>query len=273
MQLLALIRVRSLARAVQGPVITRASRGYGSARRVYNERFDTVHPIGIVQPVSVDDVRRVVAWARRRRVRLAIRSGGHSYAGYSTTTGLVVDLRRLDAIRIAPSGDATIGAGARLIDIEAKLAARGRAIPSGSCATVGIGGLALGGGVGFASRKFGTTSDNIVAVGIITADGRYRTCTASDTPSLYWACRGGGGGNFGIVTDFVFRTHPVSRVSYFFADWPWAQAAEVVRAWQAFAPQAPTNCSRSVPSRRVLRARAFDCWVSSSAQNRSFARF
>jgi FAD/FMN-containing dehydrogenase len=125
-----------------------------------------------------------------------------------------------------------------MIDVEAALANRGRAIPAGSCATVGVGGLALGGGVGFASRKFGTTSDNIVSLGIVTADGRYRICNATENPSLYWACRGGGGGNFGIVTHFVFRTHAVAPISYFFADWPWAQAAEVVGAWQAFAPHA-----------------------------------
>src|SRR5207245_6677728 len=88
-------------------------------------------------------------------------------------------------------------------------------------------------------RKFGTASDNIVSLGIVTADGIYRACSASENPDLYWACRGGGGGNLGIVTDFLFQTHPVAAVSYFFADWPWEQAAEVVHAWQAFAPHAP----------------------------------
>jgi FAD binding domain/Berberine and berberine like len=232
-------RLRQLARQVKGPVITPASGAYAHARLVYNERFDGVHPLGIFQPVSVEDVRRVVAWARKTGVRLALRSGGHSYAGYSTTSGLVVDLKRLHSITLAPSGQAVIGAGARLVDIEATLARRGRAVPGGSCATVGIGGLALGGGVGLASRKFGTTSDNIVSLGIVTADGRYRRCSKSENPDLYWACRGGGGGNFGIVTDFVFRTHPVSSVSYFFVDYPWNQAQQVARAWQSFAPHAP----------------------------------
>jgi FAD/FMN-containing dehydrogenase len=232
-------RLRQLAREVRGPVITPANAAYAHARLLYNERFDGVHPLGIFQPVSVDDVRRVVAWARKNGVRLAIRSGGHSYAGYSTTTGLVVDLKRLHGITLGPSGQVTIGAGARLVDIEAALAHRGRAIPGGSCATVGIGGLVLGGGVGFASRKFGTTSDNVVSLGIVTADGRYRRCSKSENSDLYWACRGGGGGNFGVVTDFVFRTHPISSVSYFFVDYPWDQAQEVVQAWQAFAPHAP----------------------------------
>jgi FAD/FMN-containing dehydrogenase len=265
-------RLRSLARAVKGPVITPASRSYGRARLVYNERFDAIHPRGIVQPISVEDVRRVVAWANKTRVRLAIRSGGHCYAGYSTTEGLVVDLRRLNAISLSPSGLATIGAGARMIDVEAALANRGRAIPAGSCATVGIGGLALGGGVGFASRKFGTTSDNIVSFGIVTADGRYRTCSASEKPNLYWACRGGGGGNFGIVTHFVFRTHAVAPVSYFFAGWPWAQAAEVVRAWQAFAPHAPDElfsiCALQTDTGEPASRPSGNSW----AQSGSFAR-
>ncbi len=232
-------RLRELAREVRGPVITPASPAYNHARVVYNERFDGVHPLGIVQPISIDDVRRVVNWGRKTGVRLAIRSGGHSYAGYSTTSGLVVDLKRLHSISLAPSGRAAIGAGARLVDVEANLARRGRAVPAGSCATVAIGGLALGGGVGLASRKFGTTSDNIVSLGIVTADGRYRRCSKLENSDLYWACRGGGGGNFGIVTDFVFRTHPVTSVSYFFVDYPWSQAAQVVQAWQAFASHAP----------------------------------
>jgi len=233
-------RLAALQRLVKGPVLVPSSPGYAQARLVYQERFDNVRPLGVVQPLSVADVRRIVAWSKQAKVRLAIRSGGHSYGGYSTTSGVVVDLRRLGSIALDKgSGIATIGAGARLIDIEAALAAAGRAIPSGSGATVGIGGLALGGGIGFAARKFGTTSDNIVSLGIVTADGRYRTCSATENPDLFWACRGGGGGNFGVVTHFRFRTFPAAPVSAFVVDWPWAQAAEVLQAWQAFAPDAP----------------------------------
>lgn len=233
-------RLAALQRLVKGPVLVPSSPGYAQARLVYQERFDTVRPLGIVQPVSVADVRQIVAWSKKEKVRLAIRSGGHSYAGYSTTTGVVVDLHHLGAISLdKSSGIATIGAGARLIDIEATLAAKGRAIPSGSGATVGIGGLALGGGIGFAARKYGTTSDNITSLGIVTADGRYRTCSATSNEDLFWACRGGGGGNFGIVTQFGVRTFAAAPVSFFVATWPWAQAAEVIQAWQAFAPAAP----------------------------------
>jgi FAD/FMN-containing dehydrogenase len=232
-------RLRSLVASLRGPVITPADSAYDGARVVYNERYDAVRPLAVARPASVDDVRRIVAWAVAEGVRPIPRSGGHSYAGYSTGSGLVVDLRSLAGIAYErSSGVATIGAGARLIDVETALAAHGRAIPSGSCATVGIGGLTQGGGVGLASRMFGTTSDNVLSLGIVTADGAHRVCDSSANEDLYWACRGGGGGNFGIVTHFTFRTHPASSVSYFFADWSWSQASEVIEAWQAWAPHA-----------------------------------
>ncbi len=170
-----------------------------------------------------------------------MRSGGHSYAGYSTGSGLVVDLRPLDGIAFdrrdrpcVPSAPARGSSTSR-----SALAQHGRAIPAGSCATVGIGGLAQGGGVGLASRAFGTTSDNVVSLGIVTADGRYRICEQGSNEDLFWACRGGGGGNFGVVTHFTLRTHPVSSVAYFFADWSWAAAADVIELWQSFMPHAP----------------------------------
>jgi FAD/FMN-containing dehydrogenase len=233
-------RLRSLRNSLRGPLLTPAEPRYGAARVVFNRRFDGVRPLAIARPLDVADVRAIVSWARRHDVRLAIRSGGHSYGGYSTTRGLVVDLRLLAGVSVKPgAGRATIGSGARLIDVESTLAGFGGAIPAGSCATVGIGGLALGGGVGFGSRLFGTTADNLVSVGLVTADGRFRECSGKQSADLFWACRGGGGGNFGIATHFVFRVHRVSAVSHFVIGWPWSQAADAVRAWQDFAPGAP----------------------------------
>jgi FAD/FMN-containing dehydrogenase len=154
--------------------------------------------------------------------------------------GLVIDLTDLDGIAVnQPARSAVVGAGARLIDVYARLANRGATIPAGSCPTVGVGGLALGGGVGFASRKLGTTADNVLSVQIVTADGRIRTCDRTTHADLYWACRGGGGGNFGVVTSFRFRIHPVTRASYFVITWPWSSIKDVVAAWQRFAPHAP----------------------------------
>ena len=132
-----------------------------------------------------------------------------------------------------------IGAGAQLIDVYSQLFAHGVTIPAGSCATVGIAGLALGGGVGFTSRAFGLTCDNVESLQIVTAAGQLLTCDTSHHSDLFWACRGGGGGNFGIVTSFTFKTHPISTVATYFVEWPWNQAVQAVQAWQAFAPTAP----------------------------------
>jgi FAD/FMN-containing dehydrogenase len=149
-----------------------------------------------------------------------------------------------------------VGAGAKLIDVYAGLAQHGAAIPAGSCATVGIGGQALGGGIGFLSRKLGTTSDNLLSLTLVTADGRTRTCSATENSDLFWACRGGGGGNFGIATEYRFRTAQISSVATFAAEWPWAQAQTVISAWQSWAPHAPDElfsvCNvSSAPSIRV----------------------
>lgn len=228
-------RVRELRQLVDGPVLAPGSPAYETERLVYNQRFDGVRPLAVVQALDVADVQAVVRWAQRRGVSVIPRSGGHSYAGYSTGSGVVLDLSRFRAIRLE-GGTAVIGAGAQLIDVYAALAAKGATIPAGSCATVGIGGLALGGGVGLAARLYGTTSDNIQSLRIVTADGRLRTCDAKHNADLFWACRGGGGRNFGIVTDMRLRARHVAQASYFIGSWPWSAAPELIPAWQRWAP-------------------------------------
>jgi FAD/FMN-containing dehydrogenase len=231
-------RVRELRRLVSGPVLAPGSAAYDAARVVYNERFDGVRPLAVVRPKGVADVQAVVRWAQRRGVAIVPRSGGHSYGGYSTGSGVVLDLSTLGGIRLEGQ-TAVVGAGARLIDVYAALAARGATIPAGSCATVGIGGLALGGGIGLASRKLGTTSDSVVSLRIVTADGRLLECDRQKHGDLFWACRGGGGRNFGVVTDFHLRASHVGNVSYFFASWPWEAGPQLIPAWQRWAPGAP----------------------------------
>jgi FAD/FMN-containing dehydrogenase len=233
-------RLRELARGFHGTVVTRASASYAQARLLENSRFDAVKPLAIAFCENAADVEHAVRWARKYRVRIASRSGGHSYGGYSTTPGLVVDVSRLDSVRVAADRrTAAIGSGARLLDVYTALAARGVGLPGGSCATVGIAGLALGGGVGFASRRFGATSDNLREARLVTADGRLVAASGGTRADLFWACRGGGGGNFGIATGFTFRVHPVGPVTTFSVEWPWGQAATAVAAWQAWAPHAP----------------------------------
>ena len=188
-----------------------------------------------------------LAFVSRFGLPLAPRGGGHSYAGYSTTTGLVVDVTRMSKVMVdAGTGIATVGAGARLIDVYAALAQYGMVLPAGSCPTVGIAGLTMGGGIGVLDRKFGLTCDNLLAAQVVTADGRVLNCDATHEPDLFWALRGGGGGNFGVVTSFTFQAHPVSTLSIFTLNWPWSSAADMVDAWQNWAPQAPdelwSNC-------------------------------
>ncbi|MDX6593639.1 MAG: hypothetical protein QOJ13_2835 [Gaiellales bacterium] len=225
---------------MRGPVLARGAPGYADARRVYNQRYAAIHPRAVAVAASEEDVRACVRWAGRAGISLAARSGGHSYAGYSTTPGVVCDLRRLDGISIAVDGrSVTAGAGCLLVDLVSALGRRGLAVPTGSCPTVGLGGQALGGGVGLASRAFGTLSDNVLSVRVVTADGRLVEADRRSDPDLYWACQGGGGGNFGIATAFTLRTHPVGDSAYVFCDWPWSQTPAVVAAWQDIAPHAP----------------------------------
>jgi FAD/FMN-containing dehydrogenase len=230
---------RELDRSLRGDVVQRGASGYNAARVLYDTRFDGVKPQAIAFCESLADVQKTVRWARRHGVRIVPRSGGHSYGGYSTTSGVIVDVSRLHAISVTADGRAAIGAGAQLLDVYTALAARGRMIPGGTCPTVGIAGLTQGGGIGLSGRKFGLTSDNLLEATVVRADGTVALANASRHSDLFWALRGGGGGNFGIVTRFVFRTHPASDVTTYSLEWPWADAKQVVQAWQQLAPHAP----------------------------------
>ena len=228
-----------LANVLRGEVVLPSSSEYDRARLLFDTRFDAVKPRAVVFCESTADVQRTVRWARKHAVRIVPRSGGHSYGGYSTTTGVIVDVSRLNGVALDPKGQAVVGAGARLIDVYERLAQHGRTVPAGSCPTVGIAGLALGGGVGFASRKYGLTCDNLVEATVVLADGTVVVANKRVHPDLYWALRGGGGGNFGIVTRLLFRTHPVAQVATYAIEWPWSDAAKVVQVWQRLAPHAP----------------------------------
>jgi FAD/FMN-containing dehydrogenase len=151
---------------------------------------------------------------------------------------VIADVSRLHGVAVGP-GTATVGAGANLVSMYAELAAKGVTVPGGTCPTVGIAGLALGGGYGYAARRLGLTTDNLRSVRIVTADGRLLTCDASHHSDLFWACRGGGGGNFGVATSFVFSTHPAPAVTTYELRWPTSQTLAAFAAWQRFAPSAP----------------------------------
>jgi len=230
--------VAVLAHELNGDVVTPHGTNYATARALWDERFDSLRPRAVAYCVDAADVQRVVNWGRRYGVHVVPRSGGCSYAGYSSGNGVVIaDVSRLAHVQHS-GGRATIGAGARMIQVYAGLWTGHVTIPGGSGPSVGIAGLALGGGHGYSSRKLGTASDNLRQVQIVTADGRLLTCDSSHHSDLFWACRGGGGGNFGIVTELDFATHPVSTVSRYEIEWPWSQAEQALATWQGFAPYA-----------------------------------
>ena len=247
---------------VAGTVEHPGTAGYDSARALNDPRFDAVRPPAVVRCGAPADAYHAVAFARRHGLRVVARSGGHSYVGASTSaSALVVDTRELNAVTYdAASGTAVIGGGARLLDVYEKLGAAGRSIPSGSCGTVGIGGITLGGGVGLASSRYGLTSDVVVAANIVTGDGRYRTVDARREPELFWSLRGGGGGRAGIVTAWRLRTFGVpATVGRFVLTYDWRDAAAVAAGWLKVLARTPertwSTCQFSSDARGRLGVR------------------
>ncbi len=237
----------TLASSLSGTLVLPTNPAYAVDRQLFNPQFDDLMPAAIAYCQTPTDVQRSVGFARQHGVQLAARSGGHSYGGYSSCPGLVVDVSRMAGIAVgAGSTTATVGAGAKLVDIYNTLGNAGVLLPGGSCPTVGIAGLALGGGIGVVGRKYGMTCDNIASLQMVTAEGTLRTCSPEHNPDLYWACRGGGGGNFGIVTSFQFTVHPIPAIALFTLEWPWAAASDVLSAWQTWLPTTPdelwSNC-------------------------------
>lgn len=228
----------ALGKGLDGTLVRPGDRDYDVARTLFNPRFDAVRPAGIAYCARPEDVRECLEFARAHKVPVAVRSGGHSYAGWSSGPGLIVDVQRMASVSLT-GGTATIGAGAKLIDVYDRLTARGRTVPAGSCPTVGVAGLALGGGIGVVSRAYGLTSDSVTGARIVTADGRIRDVDAKRDPDLFWALRGGGNAQFGVVTELRMRTHAAPECTTFFLRWPWSRAAAVVREWQRWAPAAP----------------------------------
>jgi FAD/FMN-containing dehydrogenase len=232
---------QSLAGSIAGNVIRPTNALYQQARVVFNTRFDSVFPQAVVRCNNANDVASVIAFVRRHNLAVTPRSGGHNFAGNSTTTGVVIDVGPMSAIQVGNDGTATIGAGAKLADVYDQLIARGVAIPSGTCLSVGIAGITQGGGIGLVDRMYGLTCDNLLAAQVVLADGRVVTCDAANEPDLFWALRGGGGGNFGVATSFTFRTHPTRDLTNFSATFRFEDAAKVLAAWQLWQQAVPDS--------------------------------
>jgi hypothetical protein len=204
--------LENLAGSLRGPLIKPADDGYDEARSVYNAMHNR-KPALIVQAVDVADVIAAVDFAREQRLALALRGGGHSVPGFGTCDdGLVLDLGRMKGIRVDPVNSMVRAeGGCTLGELNHATHPFGMSVPAGIVSTTGIAGLTLGGGMGYLSRAYGLSCDNLISADVVTADGRLRTCDSDRDPDLFWAIRGGGG-NFGVVTSFEYQMHPVGEV-------------------------------------------------------------
>lgn len=243
----------SLRDRFRGALITSTDTRYDAARALYNGMIDK-RPALIAQCATIADVVAAVEVARTQGVLLAVRSGGHNGPGLgSCDDGLVIDLRRLNAVDVnTESRQVSVGAGCLLQDLDAETYSHGLAVPAGIFGSTGIGGLTLGGGHGYLTRAHGLSIDNLLETDVVLADGRCVTANATSHPDLFWALRGGGG-NFGVVTRFTFRAHPVSSVFGGWVLWRLEDAREVMRAYRDFLPHAPLALCpflglKSVPS-------------------------
>ena len=226
---------------ISGKVIQPADPEYDDARRVFRGEVDK-YPALIVQVATVDDIRRVIELARETGLDLAVRSGGHSAGAFSTTNeGIVLDVRRLNTLEFDDaSKTAWVGAGLTAREVTEAAWKRGLLIGFGDTGSVGVAGLTLGGGVGYAVRKFGLTIDNLLAVEIVTANGDLVTADAGNHPDLFWALRGGGG-NFGVVTRFKYQLHQVDGFYGGMIVLP--ATVETITGWMTAAEVAPDEVS------------------------------
>lgn len=238
------VDLENLSTGFAGRMLRPNDSGYDEARAIWNGMIDK-RPAAIAQCATVDDVIRAVNFARSNALTLAVRGGGHHIAGNALCDdGLVIDLSRMKSVKVdAAKRRATTEAGATLGDFDAATQAQGLATPLGINSTTGIAGLTLGGGFGWLSRKYGMTVDNLASARVVTADGEHLQASEAENADLFWALRGGGG-NFGVVTEFQFRLHPVGPdVLSGLIVYPIEQAKSVLRQYREFISEAPDELS------------------------------
>ncbi len=236
-----------LAAGLDGRLIRPGQARYPQAALLYNSRFASLRPAAVAVCRGSDDVARCLEFTRAHRVPFAMRSGGHSYGGYSSSPGLVVDVSALATVEVDPRRrTAKVGAGAQLIDLYDAVARHGLVVPGGTCPTVGVAGLAQGGGVGVLARRYGLTCDHVIAARAVTAAGDQIAVGPDAHADLWWALRGGGGGNFAAVTSFRLSLEPAPPLALFSLQYPWARAAAVLEGWQQWIATEPdetwSNC-------------------------------
>jgi FAD/FMN-containing dehydrogenase len=236
---------------LRGELIQRADEGYEEARKLYNGMIDK-RPLLIVRCVDVADVVTAVNFGREEGLLTAIRGGGHNGPGLgSCDDGLVIDLSMMKSVRVDPEARRVrVGPGCTSGDVDHATHAFGLAVPFGIVSTTGVAGLTLGGGMGYLTRKYGLTIDNLLEADVVLADGSFVTASETQHPDLLWALRGGGG-NFGVVTSFLFQAHPVDTVYAGPIFWEATHAKDVMRAYRDFLPSAPEDLGAFVGLKTV----------------------
>ena len=231
--------ITALADSLRGDLIQPGDAGYEVARAVYNAMIDK-YPALIVRCRDVADVIAGVNFARDQRLLLSVRGGGHNGAGLGTVDdGLVLDLGLMHGVRVDPvARTARVEGGALLSDLHHATSPFGLAMPSGIVASTGVGGITLGGGIGHLTRQLGLSIDNLLEADVVLADGAFITTSETENPDLFWALRGGGG-NFGVVTSFLFKLHPIPNLYAGPMLWPLERATEVLRWYREFIVNAP----------------------------------
>jgi FAD binding domain/Berberine and berberine like len=237
---------RGLRAAVHGTVLLPGDDGYDSARRVFNAMIDK-RPALIIRCAGTADVIRGVDFARTHELPLSVRGGGHGVAGRAVCDGgVMLDLSPMKGVRVDPARrTAEAQAGLLLAELDHETQAFGLATPLGVVSVTGIAGLTLGGGEGWLNGLYGLSCDNVLAADVVTADGELLTASADEHEDLYWGIRGGSG-NFGVVTSFTYRLHPVGTVLGGVLRYPWAKAREVLRCYREFADSCPDDLSTTV---------------------------
>ena len=234
---------RELGTAFEGELIAPPDPGYDEARTLFNAMIDK-RPAVIARCARPEDVASVIAFAGKHDLPLAVRGGGHNGGGLgSVDDGVVADLSLMRSVSVDPgSRTVRVGGGCTWGEVDAATHEHGLAVPCGVIANTGVGGLTLGGGIGHLTRGYGLTIDNLLGAEVVLADGQRVRASAGENEDLFWALRGGGG-NFGVVTEFTFRAHPVSDVVGGPTFWPIEQTAEVMAAYREFLPTLPRNAS------------------------------
>jgi FAD/FMN-containing dehydrogenase len=245
----------ALANQLNGQLLLPNNPEYPTTGLSENTIAANIRPAGIALCANAQDVQTSILWAQDNGMPLVAQSGGHSYGGYSTTEGLMISVRPINGVTVdRASRIATIGSGMQLGNLYNTLFSEGLFLPAGRCTSVGIAGFVLGGGFGFETRQFGLTADHMIQTEIVTADGEILTCSEAQNPDLFWACRGGGGGNFGINTSFTMQVVPIVPTTYGKLAWSYEDADAVWAVLQELAITAPdamgmrNGIARSRPS-------------------------